>query len=113
MKCLPQLRKGLIGDSASLRITIYWCNFDGSRFLHSSFTLTAMIDQMAAYGDNARGFALGLAPKMFEVVDHAGLQADEMSFIGPVLYDGRRSSLGQGRDRRRSVDLPRSLRHAC
>jgi hypothetical protein len=64
-------------------------NFDGSLdFFTASFTAHGDdLDQWRAYGDNARGFALGLAPKMFEVVDRAGLQANEMSFIGPVLYD--------------------------
>jgi Protein of unknown function (DUF2971) len=45
------------------------------------------LGQWRAYGENGRGFALGLAPKMFEVADGTGLQANEMSFVGPVLYD--------------------------
>ena len=45
------------------------------------------LGQWRAYGENGRGFALGLAPKMFEVADGTGLQANEMSFVGQVLYD--------------------------
>jgi hypothetical protein len=64
-------------------------NFVGSLdFFTASFTAQRDdLGQWRAYGDNGRGFALGFAPKMFEVVDGSGLEANEMSFLGPVLYD--------------------------
>jgi hypothetical protein len=64
-------------------------NFDsGLAFFIASFsTRRDDLGQWRAYGDNGRGFALGFAPKMFKVVDGTGLAANEMSFVGPVLYD--------------------------
>ena len=40
------------------------------------------------YAEKGRGFALGFVPKVFDVVDGAGLNANEISFVGPVVYDG-------------------------
>ena len=64
-------------------------NFVGSLdFFTASFTPQRDdLGQWRAYGDNGRGFALGFAPKMFEVVDSSGLQPNEMSFLGSVLYE--------------------------
>lgn len=64
-------------------------NFVGNLdFYTASFTERRDdLGQWRAYGDNGHGFALGFAPKMFEVVDGGGLQPNEMSFVGPVLYD--------------------------
>ena len=44
-------------------------------------------DQWERYGDKGRGVAIGLSPSMFGIIDAAGLQPHEMSFVGPVLYD--------------------------
>jgi hypothetical protein len=50
-------------------------NFVGNLdFFTASFTTERDdLGQWRAYADNGRGFALGFAPKMFEVVDGAGL----------------------------------------
>ncbi|MBV9378878.1 MAG: DUF2971 domain-containing protein [Alphaproteobacteria bacterium] len=64
-------------------------NFVGSLdFFTASFTKQRDdLSQWRAYGNNGRGFALGFSPRMFEVVDGAGLEPNEISFLGPVLYD--------------------------
>lgn len=64
-------------------------NFIGSLdFFTASFTTRRDdLGQWREYAEKGHGFALGFSPKMFEIVDGAGLQANEMSFVGPVLYD--------------------------
>jgi Protein of unknown function (DUF2971) len=78
-------------------------NFVGNLdFFTASFTAERDdLGQWRAYADNGRGFALGFAPKMFEVVDGAGLEPNEMSFVGPVLYD-RQAIFARHRPRRSS-----------
>lgn len=44
------------------------------------------LDQWRAYGDDGRGFALGLSPRLFAIGDRTGA-ADETVFVGPVRYD--------------------------
>lgn len=57
-------------------------------FFTASFTTQRDdLSQWRAYGDNGKGFALGFAPMMFRVTDQVNLRPDEMSFVGPVLYD--------------------------
>jgi hypothetical protein len=64
-------------------------NFVGSLdFFTASFTTQRDdLGQWRAYAENGQGFALGLAPRMFEVVDGVALPANELSFVGQVLYD--------------------------
>jgi hypothetical protein len=64
-------------------------NFVGSLdFFTASFTTQRDdLGQWRAYAENGKGFALGLAPRMFEVVDGVALPANELSFVGQVLYD--------------------------
>ena len=57
-------------------------------FFTASFTKQRDdLGQRRAYGDYGRGFAPGFFPRMFEVVDGAGLEPNEISFVAPVLYD--------------------------
>jgi hypothetical protein len=42
--------------------------------------------QWKEYGDHGRGVAIGFSPSMFAIVDAAGLRPNEISFVGPVLY---------------------------
>jgi hypothetical protein len=42
--------------------------------------------QWRAYGDNGRGFSLGLAPHLFQVEDKADTQSHEHVFLVPVVY---------------------------
>ncbi|MGZ9720292.1 DUF2971 domain-containing protein [Rhizobium miluonense] len=44
------------------------------------------LDQWRAYGDNGRGFAIGLSPKLFAVEERIG-PANERVFVGPVRYE--------------------------
>ena len=63
-------------------------NFVGPLFLHRQLrTQRDDLGQWRAYAENGKGFALGLAPRMFEVVDGVALPANELSFVGQVLYD--------------------------
>jgi hypothetical protein len=66
-------------------------NFVGSLdFFAASFTTQRDdLGQWRAYAENGAGFALGFSAKMFAVVDAAGLAPNELSFVGPVLYDRR------------------------
>ena len=64
-------------------------NFDGNLDFYTA-SFTAQRDdpgQWERYGDHHRGVAIGFSPPMFGIVDAAGLQPHEMSFVGPVLYD--------------------------
>jgi hypothetical protein len=44
------------------------------------------LGQWRAYGDNGRGFSLGLAPRLFDVSEELKLQTRELAFIGKVSY---------------------------
>lgn len=44
------------------------------------------LGQWRAYGDNGRGFSLGLAPHLFAVEDKDGWQPHETIFVMPVVY---------------------------
>jgi hypothetical protein len=64
-------------------------NFDGNLDFYTA-SFTAQRDdpgQWKRYGDEGRGVAIGVSPSMFGLVDAAGLQPHEISFVGPVLYD--------------------------
>jgi hypothetical protein len=64
-------------------------NFVGHlNFFTASFTAERDDSgQWLTYGDRNRGYALGFAADMFKVVGETGLEPNEMSFLGPVLYD--------------------------
>jgi hypothetical protein len=80
-------RVGLFLDT--IRDLLVPKNFVGSLdFFTASFTAQRDDDgQWSEYGEKGQGFALGFAPKMFELVDGAGLAPNEITFVGPVLYD--------------------------
>jgi hypothetical protein len=64
-------------------------NFTGHLDFYTA-SFTAQRDdagQWERYGDNGRGVAAGFSASMFSIVDAAGLQPNELSFVGPVLYD--------------------------
>ena len=44
------------------------------------------LGQWRAYGDNGRGFSLGLAPHLFRVEDKADRKPHESVFVAPVVY---------------------------
>lgn len=64
-------------------------NFAGNLDFYTASFTTQRDDpeQWERYGDHGRGVAIGFSPSMFGIVDAAGLQPHEMSFVGPVLYD--------------------------
>lgn len=50
------------------------------------------LGQWRAYGDNGRGFALGLAPGLFHLADKSEFKPHEKALVTPVVYgdtDGR------------------------
>lgn len=55
------------------------------------------LGQWETYGDNGRGFAIGFAPKMFEIKDPAFQTHNEKTFCGPVVYD-RAKALSRHRE---------------
>ena len=64
-------------------------NFTGHLDFYTG-SFTAQRDdagQWKKYRDNGRGVAVGFSASMFSIVDAAGLQPNELSFVGPVLYD--------------------------
>jgi hypothetical protein len=64
-------------------------NFDGNLVFYTA-SFTAQRDdpgQWERYGDEGRGVAIGFSPHMFGLVDAAGLQPHEISFVSRVLYD--------------------------
>jgi hypothetical protein len=57
-------------------------------FYTASFTAQRDdVGQWERYGEKGRGVAIGFSPSLFGIVDAAGLQPNEMSFVGPVLYE--------------------------
>lgn len=44
------------------------------------------LGQWRAYADNGRGYAIGFAPRLFQVVDEPNPQQHEAFFVGPVVY---------------------------
>ena len=62
------------------------------------------LGQWRAYGDNGRGFAIGFAPKMFEIKDPAFKKHIEKTFLGSVVYNEtealsrHREAIGWARD---------------
>jgi hypothetical protein len=49
------------------------------------------LGQWRAYGDNGRGFALGLAPRLFAVEQNPNSQPHENVFVAPVIYGEKAS----------------------
>jgi hypothetical protein len=45
------------------------------------------LSQWRAYADNGRGFAIGFAPRMFDIREEISASPDENAFLGSVLYD--------------------------
>jgi Protein of unknown function (DUF2971) len=45
------------------------------------------LGQWRSYGDNGRGFALGLAPEVFAPTDVTDLKPNEIAAVGPVSHD--------------------------
>jgi hypothetical protein len=62
------------------------------------------LDQWRAYGDDGRGFALGLSPSLFQVEDKADRKPHENVLVTPVAY-GKQN--GQERHRRAIEDAAR------
>lgn len=87
-----------LATEADGRVQLF-CQWVGNLLVPSNFTgsldfytasFTAQRDdpwQWERYGDNGRGVAIGFSPSMFGIVDAAGLQPNELSFVGPVLYE--------------------------
>jgi len=86
-----------IGARSDGRIKIF-CNMVTDLFTHENmrsafeFFIASFskdgddLGQWRAYGDNGRGFALGLAPRMFAVEDKPNRQPHENVFVAPVVY---------------------------
>jgi hypothetical protein len=91
-----------IGQASDRRIEIF-CDMVNDLFTHenlrgafgffiASFSLERDdLGQWRAYGDNGRGFALGLAPHVFAVEDKPDRKPHENIFIAPVVY-GRQAA---------------------
>jgi hypothetical protein len=63
-------------------------NLDTLGFFVASFSRARNdLGQWRAYADNGRGFAIGYAPRMFEVRPDLSASPDENAFLGPVVYD--------------------------
>lgn len=61
------------------------------------------LGQWRAYGDDGKGFALGLAPHLFHVIDKSDTEPHENVFVTPVVYGEQ-----AGRDRHH-VAIEKSL----
>jgi hypothetical protein len=63
-------------------------NVDTLGFFVASFSRARNdLGQWRAYADNGRGFAIGYAPRMFEVRPDLSAAPEENAFLGPVVYD--------------------------
>ncbi len=63
-------------------------NLDALGFFVASFSRARNdLGQWRAYADNGRGFAIGFAPRMFEVRPDLSSSPDENAFLGPMRYD--------------------------
>jgi hypothetical protein len=88
---------GEIGQGSDPRIKIF-CDMVIDIFTHENmrgafgFFIASFsrerddLGQWRAYGDNGRGFSLGLAPHLFHVEDKADRQPHENVFVTPVVY---------------------------
>jgi len=91
-----------IGQASDPRIGMF-CNMVNDLFTHenmrgafgffiASFSMESDdLGQWRAYGDNGRGFALGLAPYLFAVEDKPYRSPHENIFVAPVVY-GRQAA---------------------
>jgi hypothetical protein len=86
-----------IGAGSDSRIKIF-CDMVTDLFTHENmrsafgFFIASFskdgddLGQWRAYGDNGRGFALGLAPRLFAVEENPKRQPRENVFVAPVVY---------------------------
>jgi hypothetical protein len=86
-----------IGNRSDARIRLF-CEMVGDLFTHENMQSTFGffigsfsqarndLGQWRAYGDDGRGFALGLAPNLFHVADKADRKPHENVFVTPVVY---------------------------
>src|SRR6185312_3245025 len=66
------------------------------------------LGQWRSYGDNGRGYALGISPELFRQLRRAGAEripANETLFVAPVLYDEQRSIQRQRQVIQKAVEL--------
>ena len=87
-----------IGQASDSRTRIF-CDMVNDLFTHknmrgafgffvSSFSQERDdLGQWRAYGDNGRGFALGLSPQVFRIEQKADRKPHENVFVVPVVYD--------------------------
>jgi hypothetical protein len=67
-------------------------NFSQFKFFVASFSRDRdQLNQWQVYADNGRGYAIGFKPRLFQVEQDGpdGLKPNEITFVGPMLYDIR------------------------
>jgi hypothetical protein len=86
-----------IGQASDPRVGLF-CNMVNDLFTHENlrgafgFFIASFsrerddLGQWRAYGDNGRGFALGLAPHLFAITDKHDRKPHENIFVAPVVY---------------------------
>lgn len=86
-----------IGKNSDLRIK-FFCDMINDLFTHKQFRNAFDVfvasfsrdkddlGQWRGYGDNGRGFSLGLAPRLFHIEDVANRQPHEKVFVVPMVY---------------------------
>lgn len=93
IKNLPQPRNAPTGEFLELLADLLRkenFNSDYLDVLTCSFSSTRDdLGQWRAYGDDGRGFAIGLSPKLFAVEEAENQAANEIVFVGEVRYQNQ------------------------